>query len=237
MKASSDIYTWPMALVSGSIITLALFFTLPALRFRQTSPEPPVIEIDFMQWREPAPAPKTKTPPAPKPVPVKPKPRPRVTVPPTPKTKPKPQPTPLAPEPVIPEKTAPDDPPVETPPKEAPPPAPQPPLHENTAKHSEEILPTPTPIFQLTSLPRFAHKVEPQYPPSMRALGREARVKVEALIDPRGRVRKVTILKSGGEAFDQAAKSAIMASSFIPGNVQGKSVSVLMRIPIVFRLK
>lgn len=240
MKASSDIYTWPIALVFGSLITVGLFFTIPALRIRQPNPEPPVITIDFMQWREPAPVPKVKTPPAPKPK-VQAKPRPVVS---KPKLRPKPQsrkPLPLKPvvkQPVIPEKAVAPQPPAPTKPVQQPKPQPQQIEAPTTAaKTTEQDVPPPTPIFQLTSLPRFAHKVEPQYPPAMRALGREARLQVEALIDPRGRVRKVTILKSGGELFDQAAIKALMASTFVPGNVEGKRVTVLLRMPIIFRLK
>ena len=237
MQARNDIYTWPIALVFGSFITLALFFTLPALRFRHPNPEPPVIEIDFMQWREPAPVPKTKSLSPPKPV-VKPKPRPVVNVQPKPPSKPKPAEI-IPREPVIPEKPTAEDPPAVTPPAVAPQPIAQPsPVDDaKPAQHLEQDMPAPVPIFKLTSMPRFAHKVEPQYPLSMRALGRESRVKLEVLIDHKGKVRRVTILQSGGEAFDTAARSALLASSFIPGNIEGKSVAVLMRIPIVFRLK
>ena len=241
MKARSDIYTWPMALVVGSVITLALFFTLPALHFRQINPEPPVIEIDFMQWREPTPMPKAKVPAPPKPLRVKPKPRPVIKERPELPVRVKPPETPVVPmvkEAVIPEKIVSEELPVTTPPivEQVEPPQPVQ-VNDANAAQPEEDLPVPTPIFKLTALPRFAHKVDPEYPPAMRVLGREARVKLAVLVDPKGSVRKVTILESGGEAFDQAAISAIQASSFIPGNIEGKPVTVLMRIPIVFRLK
>ncbi|WP_455221748.1 TonB family protein [Kaarinaea lacus] len=234
MKARDDIYTWPMALVLGSVITLALFFTLPKLRFKQPNLEPPVIEIDFMQWREPAPAPITKKP-APKPTPVvKPEPPPIAQ---RPEQKTKEIEQPVIQDPVISEQRTEPESAKQTPltPEVSPPPAVTQPV--KTADVNDEELPVPAPIFKLTSMPRFAHKVEPSYPHSMLELEREATVKLEVLIDHKGNVRKVTILQSGGEIFDQAARTALLASSFIPGNIEGKPVAVLMRIPITFRLK
>jgi protein TonB len=236
MTSHDDINTWPIAFVFGSIIVFALFFALPALRFKQPILEPPVIEIDFAQWREPVPAPKVQAPPpkpAPKPKP-KTKPLPIIQ---QPRPEPKKVELPVVREPVIPEQQTPQ----ERQPAKPPPvtPAVSSPLTVTApAKPAEQVNEDlPVPLFQLTSMPRFVHKVEPQYPASMRALGREARVRLEVLIDRKGTVRKVTILQSGGAAFDEAAKSALLASTFIPGNIEGKPVAVLLRIPISFRLK
>ena len=95
----------------------------------------------------------------------------------------------------------------------------------------------PVPLFKLTNLPRFAHKVEPEYPLDMRSLGKEATVKLELLIDRNGKVRKVTVLSSGGLEFDDAATKAMLQSTFVPGNIEGESVAVRMRIPIRFSLR
>ena len=236
MKSRDDIYTWPMALVLGSVITLALFFTLPKLRFKQPNLEPPVIEIDFMQWREPAAAPKTKMP-APRPTPVvKTESLPIIQ---RPEQKPKEVERPVVQDPVISEQPTEPKPELETQTPKTPEVSQPPQLTQNvkTADVVDEELPVPVPIFKLTSMPRFAHKVEPSYPHSMLEQEREATVKLEVLIDHKGNVRKVTILHSGGEMFDQAAQTALLASSFIPGNIEGKPVAVLMRIPITFRLK
>ena len=67
--------------------------------------------------------------------------------------------------------------------------------------------------------------------------GKEGKVKLEVLIDDKGKIRKVTVIKSAGEAFDQAAITAISNSSFTPGNVDGKPVTVLLRVPVNFSLR
>ncbi len=70
----------------------------------------------------------------------------------------------------------------------------------------------------------------------MRTQGISGIVKLEALIDKEGRVRKVSILKSAGKAFDEAARRAILASSFYPAEVEKKPVAVLLRLPVRFEL-
>ena len=101
----------------------------------------------------------------------------------------------------------------------------------------EDALPTPMPFYQLTETPRFLHKAVPVFPESMRVLGRSAVVKVSALIDRNGRVREVTVIESAGEAFDAAAIEAIRSSSFIPAKIDGKSVAVLLKLPVAFTLR
>lgn len=100
----------------------------------------------------------------------------------------------------------------------------------------EKTLPTPVPIFRLTQAPRFLHRETPVYPDEMRRQGVSGVVKLEALIDKEGRVRKVSILQSAGENFDAAAKRAILASRFYPAKVERKPVAVLLRLPVKFSL-
>ncbi len=99
------------------------------------------------------------------------------------------------------------------------------------------MLAQPVPVYQLTGLPRFVHKEKPIYPASLRHQGREATVKLEIYIDAKGRIRNIKLLKSAGADFDQAAVDAIRASTFAPGNVNGKPVPVLMRMPVKFKLR
>jgi len=221
-------------------VTFALFMALPSLRFQNPETQEPVIVIDFMQWREPTPLPKPATPI--KPVVQKPKPmvkphqiqeQPKI-VEPKPKPEIRKQPT-IDPEsernieqtaePPKPEQIIPPEPPVTQP------------ADTSEQTPQDEPLPVPVPLFKLTNLPRFAHKVEPEYPVEMRSLGKEAMVKLELLIDRNGKVRKVTVLKSGGSAFDAAATKAMLHSSFVPGNIEGETVAVRMRIPIKFSLR
>ncbi len=100
-----------------------------------------------------------------------------------------------------------------------------------------EQLPEPTPLFQLSDMPRFTHRAEPEYPATMRAQGIEGRVRLEVLIDNKGNIRKVTVLESAGEQFDQAAIQALENSRFTPGQMDGKPVAALLRIPVSFSLR
>ncbi len=102
---------------------------------------------------------------------------------------------------------------------------------------SEKALPTPVPIFKLTQAPRFLHREDPVYPEAMRIQGISGSVKLEALIDKDGRVREVNILKTGGKHFDEAARNAILASSFYPAKVESEAVAVLLRLPVKFNLR
>jgi len=99
-----------------------------------------------------------------------------------------------------------------------------------------DSLPNPVPLFKLTELPRFLHREEPDYPEVMRSIGKTSVVVLDVLIDKKGKVRKVTVLKSGGEHFDNAAMKGMKASSFIPAKLNGKSVAVILRFPVKFRL-
>ncbi|NOY62429.1 MAG: TonB family protein [Gammaproteobacteria bacterium] len=101
---------------------------------------------------------------------------------------------------------------------------------------TKETLPNPVPLFRLTQAPRFLHREIPVYPEIMRAQGVSGVVKLEALIDKEGRVRKASILKSAGKHFDEAAKQAILASSFYPAKVENKAVAVLLHLPVRFDL-
>ncbi|HIP07276.1 MAG TPA: energy transducer TonB [Mariprofundaceae bacterium] len=108
---------------------------------------------------------------------------------------------------------------------------------EEVIEEVVEVLPTPVPIFEVSSLPRFVHRSSPIYPPSMRQQGKEGKVLIEALVDKTGKVRKVDVIQSAGVLFDAAAVAAIQGSTFIPAHTNGKPVPVLLRVPIHFRLR
>ena len=232
MKKTNAQY-WFAAVLIGTLINSSLFLLLPRLGYSDPPPPAPVIKLDFYAWQKPV----AQKPPAKKLPPPKPKPKPK---PPEPKKEiPKPAQKPLE-KPVLSEKEVePAKEPVEeivTPEPEPPQPPPAP-VETTDAEVDENALPTPAPIFEVTSLPRFVHQVQPIYPPDMRAQNREARIKVEALIDSKGVVRQVRIIKSAGDSFDQAALLAIKSSTFTPGDINGKPVAVLYRIPVIFKIR
>ncbi len=108
--------------------------------------------------------------------------------------------------------------------------------HAQIAQKTKDLLPDPVPFFKITQSPQFLHREIPEYPENMRATGRKGIVILSVLIDKLGKVRKVTVLESGGEHFDKAAIKGMNASSFIPAKIDGKSVAVLLRMPVEFRL-
>jgi len=97
-------------------------------------------------------------------------------------------------------------------------------------------LPAPVPIFKLTEAPQFLHREDLIYPEAMRASGVTGVVKLAVLIGKEGNVHRVTVLKSAGKAFDEAAKRALLASTFIPAKVGNEMVAVELRMPVKFRL-
>ncbi|MDH3326278.1 MAG: TonB family protein [Gammaproteobacteria bacterium] len=186
-----------------------------------------------MAWQQPA----AKPPSRPKPV-IKTKSKPIKEQKPKIKPLPKAVKKPVLTEKMIPEKIEPVPDPVKEPElKPEPIPLPEVTEEKEIDENSEEPLPVPAPIFKLTSLPRVLHQSPLLYPAAMREQGREAVVKLEILLDVKGKVRKVTITQSGGEVFDKAAIESMQVSTFLPGNINGKPVAVLLKKTIRFRLQ
>lgn len=191
-----------------------MFLSLTSLSRKNVEPSIKVMTVDFMAWQEPQEV--KKTPPKP---PKKVKPRPKKKEKPKVKKKVVKKPELTLKEPVETPKEV-----VEDIPKEV-------------IEEIVEVLPTPVPIFEVSSLPRFIHRSLPVYPPSMRQQGKEGTVLIEALVDATGKVRKVDVIQSAGALFDAAAVAAIEASSLIPAHTNGKPVPVILRVPIRFRLR
>ena len=95
---------------------------------------------------------------------------------------------------------------------------------------------SPIPVYELTQAPTFKNKVEPKYPESAKSEGIQGTVQLEVLIDEKGRVRKVRVLKSPGHDLDKAAIAALSKSTFNPGYMGGKAVPVKIKIPYRFVL-
>ncbi len=206
---------WLQAIGLGLLINTAMFLSLTTLSRKDVVQATKILTVDFMAWKEPKEI--KEVPPQPQKK-VKPKPKKKAK----PKIKKK-----IVKKPVLTLKE-----PIETP-KDIVEDVPE----EVVEEIVEEVLPTPVPIFQVSSLPRFVHRSSPVYPPSMKQQGKEGMVLLEALVDARGKVRKVDIIQSAGDLFDQAAITAIEGSTFIPANTNGKPVPVILRLPVHFRLR
>lgn len=74
------------------------------------------------------------------------------------------------------------------------------------------------------------------YPESERAAGHEGKVVVALGIDAGGAVRTVEVIGSGGEPFDEAARTVARRMIFEPALVRSAPTAVRVRQAIVFRL-
>ena len=95
----------------------------------------------------------------------------------------------------------------------------------------------PVPMIELTELPSFKFQIKPDYPEEARRMELEGVVELEVLIDERGKVIKVRVLKTPGYGFEKAAIEALKKSEFNPGRVGSRAVPVKLKIPFRFVLE
>lgn len=79
--------------------------------------------------------------------------------------------------------------------------------------------------------------VKPAYPEIARRAGVEGTVYVRVWVDKEGKVRKVEILKSDADIFNQPAIDAASKFVFTPALMKNGPVSVWVSIPLKFRLQ
>jgi protein TonB len=84
--------------------------------------------------------------------------------------------------------------------------------------------------------PVIVRRVEPKYPEIALRAGLEGTVYVKMWVDKEGKVRKVVVLKSDAEIFNQAAIDAAMQWVYTPALMQKGPVSVWVAVPFKFRL-
>lgn len=78
---------------------------------------------------------------------------------------------------------------------------------------------------------------QPSYPEALRAAGITGRVVVQAVIDTLGRAEPdVTVVESSHTGFEPPALDYVRHAVFRPGQVHGRRVRVLIRLPVDFRL-
>jgi len=219
-----------LAIAGGILVSLGLLLFINVLaNYRAHAMETrPLLVVDLTAW--PIPVKQEKQPPSPEP---KKQPMPKKPLVKKPSPPPKPELSPQAKkvEEEMPPETVEHEPEEEIVEKieETAEPAPAEATPPMLIEPAEDALPNPVPIFKLTQAPRFLHREIPAYPEAMRTQGISGIVKLEALIDKK-------ILKSAGKYFDEAAKHAILASTFYPAEVENKPVAVLLRLPVQFDL-
>lgn len=92
------------------------------------------------------------------------------------------------------------------------------------------------PFAELSERPVEIKRVNPVYPELARKAGIEGKVVVKALINTKGDVEEVVILKSH-PLLNQAAVDAAKQFKFKPGKQRDRYVKVWMSIPFTFKLK
>ncbi|MBU1242639.1 TonB-dependent receptor [Myxococcota bacterium] len=82
--------------------------------------------------------------------------------------------------------------------------------------------------------PKVLHMQPPVYPENAYAEPPGVSVVLKILVTVDGVVDGIEVTKSGGEAFDQAAKEAMVLWKFAPATYEGKPVAVRIAVPFEF---
>ncbi len=106
---------------------------------------------------------------------------------------------------------------------------------ESDIKIDEEA--PPADFVPVEKEPVIVKEVKPKYPEIALRAGLEGNVYVKVWVDKEGKVKKVVVLKSDAEIFNQAAIEAAEQFVFTPAIMQNKPVPVWVSIPFRFRLK
>ena len=85
--------------------------------------------------------------------------------------------------------------------------------------------------------PVAVKQVQPKYPELAQRAGMEGSVYAKMWVDKEGKVKKVVVLKSDAEVFNDAAVEAAKQWVFTPALQQKKPVDVWVVVPFRFRLK
>lgn len=104
------------------------------------------------------------------------------------------------------------------------------------SSHPEQTEEEELPFYAVSEKPYIIKRVQPIYPALARKAGIEGEVVTTVLIDKKGNVEKVKILKSV-PMLDEAAVAAVKQFKFQPGKQRDKFVKVWMSIPFRFNLK
>jgi len=87
----------------------------------------------------------------------------------------------------------------------------------------------PVAAFEATKLPLPQGRCFGQYTDEARAAGLEGTVVLDLTVDETGKARDITIVQGLGHGLSDAAKRALLACRFTPGEKDGKSVAVRIR--------
>ncbi len=103
----------------------------------------------------------------------------------------------------------------------------------------EEYLPPPEEFVPYDELPVPLNEVKYEYPPLAKQAGIEGVVWIKALVDKKGNVRDVIILKPSGSSagFEEVAKKGAFKIKYKPAISNNQPVAVWVTYPVRFTLK
>lgn len=106
-----------------------------------------------------------------------------------------------------------------------------------SAVSSNESSPAASAPRLITSGVQYLQAPQPQYPQASKRMGEQGKVMLKVLINEKGRAEHVDVAQSSGfQRLDQAARLAVLHAIFSPHLENGKAISVLAMVPIVFEL-
>jgi TonB family protein len=98
-----------------------------------------------------------------------------------------------------------------------------------SAAAAPKPLPPPVAAFEATKLPLPQGRCFGKYTDEARAAGLEGTVVLDLTVDEKGRARDISIVQGLGQGLSEAAKRALLACNFTPGEKDGKPVAVRIR--------
>ena len=111
-----------------------------------------------------------------------------------------------------------------------------PPGPDLKGRHQEASAPAAPPLVH--AVPAYRKNPPPRYPRTARRRGHEGTVLLEVLVNRKGSVKELRIMRSSGHpALDKAALSAVQKWVFEPGKRGEECIDMWIKIPIRFRLK
>jgi TonB family protein len=95
---------------------------------------------------------------------------------------------------------------------------------DDSAGIASKRLMAPVPAYEVTKLPLPKGECSGRYTDEAREAGLEGLVALSFVVDERGRVRDIKVLQGLGAGLTEAAKHAVQACAFSPGERDGKPV-------------
>ncbi|MFT3831148.1 MAG: TonB family protein [Opitutaceae bacterium] len=92
------------------------------------------------------------------------------------------------------------------------------------------------PLKDLDNKPEAVNRIAPIYPPEAKRLGYSGTVLLRFIVDSRGAVSEVEVVRSDFNELNRAAVDAMVRWKFRPGMKNGRRMTTRMEMPMVFSL-